>query len=68
MAPWNARNGDALSRVGRYAPTAPWRSTPAADGTIVIPTAGLASGSWRLRVQWSADGRDYYVERDLRLP
>jgi nitrogen fixation protein FixH len=41
---------------------------PAVDGTIVIPTAGLASGRWQLRVQWSAGGRDYYFERDLRLP
>ena len=41
---------------------------PAADGTIVIPTAGLASGRWQLRIQWSAGGRDYYLERDLRLP
>ena len=41
---------------------------PAVDGTIVIPTVGLASGRWQLRVQWSAGGRDYYFERDLRLP
>ena len=41
---------------------------PAADGTIVIPTAGLVSGRWQLRVQWSAGGRDYYIERALRLP
>ena len=40
---------------------------PAADGTVVIPTAGLASGRWRLQVQWSSEGRDYYLERDLRL-
>lgn len=40
---------------------------PAADGTQVIPTAGLAPGRWRLQLQWSADGRDYYAERDIRL-
>jgi nitrogen fixation protein FixH len=42
--------------------------TPAADGTMVIPTAGLASGRWLLRVQWSDGDRDYYIERDLHLP
>jgi len=42
--------------------------TPGTDGTIVISTAGLASGRWQLRVQWTAGGRDYYLERDLRLP
>ena len=38
------------------------------DGTQVIPTAGLAPGQWRLQLRWSADGRDYYAERDVRLP
>lgn len=41
---------------------------PAADGTQVIPVAGLARGHWRVKLQWSADGRDYYVERDIRVP
>ena len=41
---------------------------PAADGTVVIPTTGLASGRWRVKLVWSADGRDYYAERDIRLP
>jgi nitrogen fixation protein FixH len=40
----------------------------APDGTQVIPTAGLAPGQWRLQLRWSADGRDYYAERDIRLP
>ena len=41
---------------------------PAADGTQTIATAGMASGQWRVQVQWSADGRDYYFERHVRLP
>ena len=41
---------------------------PAADGTIVLLTSGLASGRWRLQVEWASGGRDYYVERELRLP
>jgi len=42
--------------------------TPGTDGIVVIPTEGLVPGRWQLRVQWSAGGRDFYVERDLRLP
>jgi nitrogen fixation protein FixH len=38
-----------------------------ADGTVSIPTAGLAAGHWRLHLQWRADGRDYHAERDLVL-
>jgi nitrogen fixation protein FixH len=41
---------------------------PSADGAIVIPTTGLAPGRWQLRIQWSSGGRDYYLERGLRLP
>ena len=41
---------------------------PATGSTIAIPTIGLASGHWRLQVQWSAAGRDYYLERHLQLP
>lgn len=41
---------------------------PAADGVQAIPVSGLAPGHWRLKLRWSADGRDYYAERDIRLP
>lgn len=41
---------------------------PAADGTMLVPTTGLTQGRWQLQLRWSADGRDYYTERDLRLP
>jgi nitrogen fixation protein FixH len=44
------------------------RLAPGADGVMQIGTAGLASGRWRLQVQWAADGREYYADRDLRLP
>ena len=39
----------------------------AADGTMTLPTGDLAAGHWRLQVQWTADGRDFYAERDLIL-
>ena len=42
--------------------------TPAGGGSVVLPTTGLASGRWRLQVQWTSGGRDYYVERELLLP
>jgi nitrogen fixation protein FixH len=41
---------------------------PGADGSLDIPTTGLAPGHWRLQLRWTAAGRDYYAERDLRLP
>lgn len=39
-----------------------------ADGTQTIPIGGLAPGRWRIQLQWSAADRDYYAERDLRIP
>jgi hypothetical protein len=41
---------------------------PAADGQQAIPLAGLAAGRWRVQLKWSAEGRDYYAERDIRIP
>lgn len=41
---------------------------PGPDGTLAIRTGDLATGHWRLQLQWSADGRDYYTERELRIP
>ncbi len=41
---------------------------PEPDGTQAIATDGLASGAWRVQMQWSVDDRDYYVERHVRLP
>lgn len=41
---------------------------PGADGTQTLATAGMVAGRWRLQMQWSADGHDYYAERDIRIP
>lgn len=38
-----------------------------ADGTMAIATSDLAGGHWRLQLQWTADGRTFYAERDLFL-
>jgi hypothetical protein len=41
---------------------------PEADGSQSIALRGLARGHWRVKLQWSADGRDYFVQRDVRVP
>jgi nitrogen fixation protein FixH len=38
------------------------------DGTQQVPLAGLASGAWRLRVDWIAGARPYHFERTLDVP
>jgi nitrogen fixation protein FixH len=40
---------------------------PSATGAIAMSTSGLTAGHWRLQLQWTADGRDFYVERELML-
>ena len=36
-----------------------------ADGYQDVALDGLRSGRWTVQVQWTALGRDYYVERDV---
>src|SRR5690606_13142391 len=38
---------------------------PDAAGAQTLPLAGLASGHWRLQLQWTADDTAYYAEQDL---
>ena len=40
----------------------------AADGTQRVPTVGLPSGHWLLKLAWTVGDEPYYVERHLRLP
>lgn len=40
---------------------------PDVDGAVTLSSARLPGGHWRLKLQWSADGRDFYAERDLVL-
>ncbi len=42
--------------------------SPDAAGRQVISLDGLASGAWRLQLQWTSHGVAYYVERDLVTP
>jgi len=52
-------------------------SSPSADRTVDLTGAalttpvaltGLAKGRWRAQLQWTSDGRDYYVEREVDIP
>jgi hypothetical protein len=33
-----------------------------------ISLAGMAAGHWRVRLQWTAEGRDHYTERVIVMP
>ena len=33
-----------------------------------LPTAGLAAGHWRLKIDWDVDGRPFYLERAVFVP
>jgi len=35
------------------------------DGTQAVPLAGLQPGQWLARLRWTADGREYFLERPL---
>lgn len=35
----------------------------AADGTQTVDTASLEEGQWKVRVNWTAGGEDYYLEK-----
>ncbi len=53
-------------------------SDPAADRTFpfspdragaqLVPAAHLAAGHWIVKLQWTADGHEYYVEQPIVLP
>ncbi len=38
------------------------------DGIQVIPSSDLISGLWRIKVEWSKDNNDYYLEQVLNIP
>jgi hypothetical protein len=38
------------------------------DGAQQVPLTGLASGAWRLRVDWTTGARSYHYERPLDVP
>lgn len=39
-----------------------------ARGQQQLSLEGLASGHWRVQLQWTAGGLDYYAERDIVAP
>lgn len=59
-------------KISFYRPNAPELDheipfAPGADGTQSCDTAGLAAGSWHVRVSWNAGGQDYYLEERITL-
>ncbi len=40
---------------------------PMGDGVQRIPTEQLRKGLWKVKVDWTADGKPYYKEQDIRL-
>jgi nitrogen fixation protein FixH len=40
---------------------------PDNDGSQLLPTTKLAKGLWRIKVTWSAEGREFYNEFTVRL-
>lgn len=42
--------------------------TPNARGVQDLHVAGMASGHWIVKLHWTAEGRDYYVEQPIVLP
>src|SRR6185295_14078884 len=38
-----------------------------ADGTQTLSVSNLAAGSWIVRVKWSADGDNYFLEQKLGI-
>lgn len=69
----SARARSMTGTVTLYRPSgARWdRTWPLAvddAGAASFALSGVASGAWRLRVEWVVDGRSYYREQALRLP
>jgi hypothetical protein len=40
---------------------------PQADGVQLLEVSPLAAGSWRVRVNWTAGGREFYLEEKIVL-
>jgi nitrogen fixation protein FixH len=40
---------------------------PMGDGIQRIPTEELRRGLWKIKVDWTGDGKAYYKEQDIRL-
>jgi hypothetical protein len=39
----------------------------AADGKVIVPVKGWHSGLWKVKLNWSESGEEYYFEKDLNL-
>jgi hypothetical protein len=41
---------------------------PDAAGVQRVAASGLRAGHWIVKLQWTSDGRDYYLEQPIVLP
>lgn len=37
------------------------------NGQMILPTANLSSGLWKLKLNWSGDNKEYYHEKTIIL-
>lgn len=40
---------------------------PGTDGVQYIPTEELPKGNWKIKVDWTGDGKPFYKEQDVRI-
>ncbi len=38
------------------------------NGQMIVPAQSLLGGRWKVKVLWSAAGKDYFAEEELMLP
>lgn len=65
--------GKISGTIELYRPSAPaldriFPLAPKADGTQALDIAKFAAGSWVVRVRWTVDGQDYFLEQKIILP
>ena len=66
----NSGTGSVKGQVQLYRPSAVNQDRyfplqPSPDGTHCIDAAQLAPGLWKVKVSWSADNRDYYLDQKV---
>ena len=38
------------------------------EGSLVIPVHDVPEGSWKVMLEWNHEGRDFCMERSIKLP
>lgn len=63
-----AKNATGLIQL--YRPSAAgldkqFKLEPSASGVQMLDTAGLRPGLWKIRVSWTVEGRDYFLDQKI---